>query len=128
MDAYSKRNLLDFEDVALENGLSHRWEARTPAAGLEAQQAGLTHLRLHPGKRSPFAHYHERAEELYLVMSGSGWAKLDDDIIELSARDVVRVAHQVVRAFEAGPEGMELLAFGAAHGADGVPIEDPWVA
>ncbi len=38
-------------------------------------------------------------------MAGSGRILLDDEIRELRQWDVVRVAPEVVRAFEAGPDG-----------------------
>jgi hypothetical protein len=41
---------------------------------------------------------------------------------------VVRVAPETVRAFEAGPEGIEVIAVGGRRPAegDGVPIPDWW--
>ena len=39
--------------------------------------------------------------------------KLDDEIIEVEALDVIRVSPEVVRGFEAGHDGFEVLAFGA---------------
>ncbi|HEX3910170.1 MAG TPA: hypothetical protein VHW67_05655 [Solirubrobacteraceae bacterium] len=39
----------------------------------------------------------------------------------------MRVAPEVARAFEAGLEGLELIAFGARHEADGEPVQDSWV-
>jgi hypothetical protein len=32
-----------------------------------------------------------------------------------------------VRAFEAGPDGLEQLAFGPHHGGDGKQVADEWV-
>jgi len=94
---------------------------------LEAEQTGVTHFRLRPGRRSPFAHRHADAEEVYVILAGSGRIKLDDDLVELRPLDAIRVAPDVVRAFEAGPDGLEFLAFGPHHDADGEPINDPWV-
>lgn len=37
-------------------------------------------------------------------LDGSGRIKLDDDVVELRQFDVVRVAPDVVKGFEAGPE------------------------
>jgi hypothetical protein len=33
----------------------------------------------------------------------------------------------VARAFEAGPEGLEFIAVGPHHDADGETVEDTWV-
>ena len=62
-----------------------------------------------------------------MVLSGSGQVKLDDEVRPLAAMDAVRVAPQVARAFEAGAEGLELLAFGPRHAGDGEVLdEDFW--
>jgi mannose-6-phosphate isomerase-like protein (cupin superfamily) len=127
-DPWTHLNLDDVEDVAPANGFGHRWEARVAREPLGAQAAGLAHFRLHPGKRSPFAHRHQAAEEIYVVLSGSGKVKLDDEVRDVRPRDAIRVAPRVVRAFEAGPDGLELLAFGARVAGDGEGVDDPWVA
>ena len=116
------------EDAAPANGFGERWEARVARVPLDAQDTGVTHFRLRPGKRSPFAHRHARAEEVYVILSGSGQVKLDDELRDVRPLDAIRVAPEVVRAFEAGPDGLELLAFGAHHDADGESVDDPWVS
>lgn len=125
--SYHHLNLDDVEDAAVANGLDHRWEARVARTDLGAETTGLTHFRLRPGKRSPFVHRHERAEEVYLVLSGSGRVKLGDDVRDVRPLDAIRVAPDLPRAFEAGPDGLEFLAFGPHVAADGVAVEDPWV-
>jgi mannose-6-phosphate isomerase-like protein (cupin superfamily) len=125
--AYTHISLLDVEDAAPANGFGERWEARVARAGLGAEQTGVTHFRLRPGKRSPFTHRHVQAEEVYVILAGSGRIKLDDEIADVRALDAIRVAPQVARAFEAGPEGLEWIAFGPHH-ADGEPVDDPWTA
>lgn len=124
---YTRINIDEVEDVAPANGFGGRWEARVARQDLDAEQTGLTHFRLLPGKRSPFAHRHERAEEVYVILAGSGRAKLDDEILEVGALDAIRVAPEVARAFEAGPEGLELIAFGPHREGDGEPVDDSWV-
>lgn len=124
---HTRINLAEVEDAAPANGFGARWEARVAREDLGAEQTGLTHFRLRPGKRSPFVHRHRRAEEVYVVLGGTGRVKLDDDIFEVRALDAVRVAPEVARAFEAGPEGLEFIAFGPHHDADGEPVDDSWV-
>jgi mannose-6-phosphate isomerase-like protein (cupin superfamily) len=123
---HTRINLADVDDAAPANGFGHRWEARVARQPLEAEQTGVTHFRLKPGKRSPFAHRHVRAEEVYVILSGSGRVKLDDEISDVRPLDAIRVAPEVARAFEAGPDGLEFIAFGPHH-ADGEPVDDPWV-
>jgi mannose-6-phosphate isomerase-like protein (cupin superfamily) len=126
-DHYSQINLAEIEDVAPANGFADRWQARAARTALGAQQTGLIHFRLLAGKRSPFVHRHASAEEIYVVLSGSGRLKLDDEIVNVRPLDAIRIAPQVARAFEAGSDGLELLAFGPHHPGDGELVDDDWV-
>ena len=128
MPPYTHVNLEDVEDAAPANGFGRRWEARVARTALETNEIGITHFRLRPGMRSPFSHRHAAAEEIYVALSGSGRIKLDDQIRDLRPLDAIRVAPHVARAFEAGPEGLEFIAFGPHHPGDGEPVNDPWVS
>jgi quercetin dioxygenase-like cupin family protein len=90
--AHTQINLADVDDAAPGNGFGARWEARVARDDLEAEQTGLTYFRLRPGKRSPFAHRHRNAEEVYLILGGTGRVKLDDEISEVRPLDAIRVA------------------------------------
>jgi mannose-6-phosphate isomerase-like protein (cupin superfamily) len=126
--SYSKKNLRQVEDSAPKHGFSEVGEARFPRTDLKAQDTGLAYHVLRPGKRQAFAHKHDQAEEIYVTLSGSGRIKLDDDVIELQPMDAIRISPSVVRALEAGPDGLELLAFGPRHEADGeiLSVDDFW--
>ncbi|MEP6641904.1 MAG: cupin domain-containing protein [Gaiellales bacterium] len=126
-DKYSQINLAEVEDAAPANGFADRWQARGARTALGAQQTGVTHFRLRAGKRSPFVHRHESAEEIYVILSGSGRLKLDDEIVDVRVLDAIRVAPEVARAFEAGGDGLEFLAFGPHCPADGEALDDDWV-
>jgi mannose-6-phosphate isomerase-like protein (cupin superfamily) len=119
-------SVLDVEDAAEKFGFSETHETRFPHGDLEAQQTGFSFHRFKPGKRQPFAHRHDEAEEIYVVLSGGGRLKLDDEIIEIGPMDAIRMAPRVTRALEAGDDGLEILAFGPRHGGDGEIIEDFW--
>ncbi len=125
--SHTQINLDDVEDAAPGNGFDDRWEARVARTALDAEQTGVTHFRLRAGKRSPFSHRHRHAEEIYVVLSGAGKVKLGDEISEVRRLDAIRVAPEVARAFEAGPDGLELIAFGPHHEEDGEPVNDPWI-
>jgi mannose-6-phosphate isomerase-like protein (cupin superfamily) len=125
---YTQINLAEVEDAAPGNDFGGHWEARVARVALDAEQTGVTHFRLRPGKRSPFAHRHARAEEVYVILGGSGQVKLDDRLFDVRPLDAIRVAPEVVRAFEAGPEGLEFLAVGAHNDSDGELVDDPWIA
>ena len=62
--------------------------------------------------RASGGHSHREQEEAYVVISGSGRIRLDDEIREIRQWDVIRVAPPVVRAFEAGPDGLDVIAVG----------------
>jgi quercetin dioxygenase-like cupin family protein len=61
-------------------------------------------------------------------VAGSGRARLDGEVVELSAWDVLRVAPGVVRSFEAGPDGLDVICIGGRKpaGGDTERLEDVW--
>lgn len=113
MSDYTIKNLKEVVDSAVEFGLSPNLEARFAKEALECEKLGLSYQRYAPGFRAPFGHTHKTQEEVYVLLSGSGRIKLDDEIVELKPWDAVRMAKGTMRNFEAGPGGAELLAFGA---------------
>jgi quercetin dioxygenase-like cupin family protein len=123
---YAIRNLKELEDSAVAFGLAPDLEARFARRALEAEHCGLSYQRLGPGYRGPFGHRHAAQEEIYVVLAGSGRIKIEDEVHELRPLDAVRVAPEVARGFEAGPEGLELLAFGAGESGDAQLIENFW--
>ena len=123
---FTLKNLAEVDDSAPKFGYAEVQEARFAKDELEAEQTGVSYQRLKPGKRQAFAHRHERAEEVYVVLGGSGQAKLEDQVVELRALDAIRVAPGVTRAFQAGPDGLELLAFGPRHDGDGDVLPGWW--
>lgn len=123
---YTVKKLTDVKDSAPEFGLGDFQQARFGNEDLDAEHTGFTYLRIKPDTRPPFAHRHERAEEVYVVLSGAGRIKLGDEIVEIERLDAIRVAPSVARGFEAGPEGLELLAFGARHPGDGEVLRGWW--
>jgi uncharacterized cupin superfamily protein len=125
-EAFTKVSLDAVDDAAPGNGFGDRWEARVARTALGAERTGVSFFRLLPGKRSPFTHRHTDAEEIYVVLSGSGRIKLDDDLLDVGPLDCIRVAPATARAFEAGPDGLEFLACGAHHPGDGETVQDPW--
>ena len=118
----------DVEDAAQSFGLSPALEARFGRRALDAKQVGISYQRLQPNFRIPFAHRHRTQEEIYVVLSGSGRAKLEDEIVELQQWDALRVDKETTRGFESGPDGMELLAVGApaTEGTDAEMVTGWW--
>jgi quercetin dioxygenase-like cupin family protein len=114
LSGYTKLNLAeDVENSAEKFGMGDVLAAHFVRDGLDARQSGVSLLRLKPNQRMPFGHTHKQQEEVYVVAGGSGRLKLDDDVLELARWDAVRIAPEVMRALEAGDEGLEIVAFGA---------------
>jgi quinol monooxygenase YgiN/quercetin dioxygenase-like cupin family protein len=123
---YTLRNLEDAEDMAAKYGYGEMGESRFVSDDLEAEQTGVSHQRLRPDTRQMFAHRHHRAEEVYVVLSGSGRARIEDELVELRALDAVRIAPDQTRQFEAGPDGLEYLVFSARAKGDAEIVRDWW--
>jgi mannose-6-phosphate isomerase-like protein (cupin superfamily) len=126
MADYTHKNLSEVEDAAPGFGHAEMGNVRFAKDDLDAERTGITHLKLNPGQRMPFGHKHDQAEEIYVVIAGSGRMKIDDEIVEIVELDAVRIAPEPGRAFEAGPEGISLLAVGARHDGDGEILPNWW--
>ena len=121
---FTLKNLkADLEDLGSNFGGAPDLEFRHASQALGLERCGLSYQRIPPDQRFPYGHTHEAQEEVYVVVGGSGRMKLDDEIVELEQWDVVRVSPGTWRGYEAGPEGLEMLVFGAPQlGED--PRED----
>lgn len=125
MSNYTKLNIDDVEDMAPQFGLGNVLEARFARRALELRNFGVSYERVAPNARVPFGHRHAEQEEVYVVLSGGGRMKIDDEIVELAARDLIRVPAGATRQPEAGPDGLELIAIGAPQ-ADDTEMIDGW--
>lgn len=126
MSDWEIRNLKDdVEDSAPKFGMAGV-EARFVRKDLGAEGVGVSYQRLDPGVRIPFGHSHGEQEEIYVVLAGSGRVKLGDEVADVRQWDAVRVAPSAMRAFEAGPDGLELIAFGAGAAGDVEMAPDFW--
>ena len=130
MAGWTKLNLKDdVDDQAPNFGLQGKLEARMARVPLEMENAGVSYQRLAPNYRVPFAHRHKTQEEVYIVLSGSARANLEGEVVELRPFDALRVHKDVMRGFEAGPDGVELIAVGAPNTGPGdAEVEQGWWA
>jgi quercetin dioxygenase-like cupin family protein len=126
MSNYTKVNLLELEDSVGER--VPEIEGRFGRTPLGSRDIGVSHFRYAPGFRSPMGHRHREQEEAYVVAAGSGRVLVDGDVVDLKLWDAVRVAPEVVRAFEAGPDGMDVIAIGGPkpEGGDGETAAADW--
>jgi quercetin dioxygenase-like cupin family protein len=113
MPSYKKLNFADVEDLAPGYGMGEICEARFARGALGAERIGVTCYHMKPGRRVGFGHSHPESEETYVVINGSGRFRVQDDVFDVGPRDVVYCPVNTMREWEAGSDGMELLAFGA---------------
>jgi mannose-6-phosphate isomerase-like protein (cupin superfamily) len=126
MSSYAIVNLLDLDDLVGDRAPGI--EGRFARPHLDSRDLGISHFRYEPNLRSPVGHKHGEQEEAYVIVGGSGRIRLDDEVRDLRQWDVVRVAPDVLRAFEAGPDGLEVIAVGGPRPqeGDGVMSSEPW--
>ncbi|HSD79745.1 MAG TPA: hypothetical protein VLB47_03760 [Solirubrobacteraceae bacterium] len=116
MPGYTIVNLVDdVEDMAPRFGYAPQMQSRFARVPLGLERSGVSLFRIAPGFRVPFGHRHGEQEEVYVVVRGSARMKLGADVVELRQWDAVRIAPETERGLEAGPDGLELIAFGAPN-------------
>ena len=125
MPDWTKSNFDDLRDVS-PTDVPMQWRFARDA--LQSPELGVSRFTYEPGARMPWGHRHRAQEEVYVVVAGSGRAKLDDDVIALGTWDALRVAPAVIRSFEAGPDGLEMLCIGGRKpkGPDSERFPDFW--
>lgn len=124
MSRYSVKNFMDVDPMGDPSAMELRFTRKY----LDSKELGVTLERIAPDFKSTLGHSHQVQEEAYVVIDGSGVAKLDDERIELKQWDVIRIAPEVVRGFDAGPDGLTLIAVGGTkpEGGDGEMVKDRW--
>ena len=117
MSSFAVVNLLEVEDSV--GARVPEIEGRFARKHLDSRDLGVSLFRYAANFRSPMAHSHREQEEAYVVVAGSGRVLLDGEVRELRQWDVLRVAPEVVRSFEGGPEGLDIVAIGGPKPEDG---------
>ena len=123
---YAITNLRDVEDMAAKHGFGETGASRFPRSDVGMEDSGLAYHTLKPGKQQPFGHKHKTAEEIHVILAGSGRVKLDDELVDVGELDLIRVAPEVTRAFEAGPDGLAWLVFSPRRENDADMVPDVW--
>jgi quercetin dioxygenase-like cupin family protein len=128
VSAYTVVNLKAVEDQAPKFGYAPHLQSRFARRDLQLRNSGISHFTLAPDFRIPFGHHHTEQEEVYVVVAGSARVRLGDETVDLDTWDAIRVAPEIARGLEAGPEGAEILAFGAPsnENADAQMVLDFW--
>lgn len=126
MADYTTTNLRALENAAPAFGMPEQLEARFARSPLGGTTWGMGLMSLAPGFRLPFGHKHSEQEEIYVIVRGSARMKVEDDIVELGEWDAIRLGRDTMRAVEAGPDGVEYLAFGVGTNPQDATMERDW--
>jgi mannose-6-phosphate isomerase-like protein (cupin superfamily) len=126
MGGYTKQSLREVENQAPNFGMPDEMEARFARTALDGETLGLSLFTLAPNFRIPFGHKHKGQEEVYVIVRGSARIKVGDEIVEADQWDAVRFDKDTMRAVEAGPEGVDYLAFGAGDDPGEVEMSEEW--
>jgi mannose-6-phosphate isomerase-like protein (cupin superfamily) len=121
---YTIKNLREAKDVAAEAGLSDALEARFAHEDLDSETSGISYQVIKAGQRQPFAHKHGEMEEIYVILSGNGRVKLNDELEDVGPLDAIRIAPSVIRAFEAAGDDLVLLVFSPRADGDAEVVKD----
>jgi uncharacterized cupin superfamily protein len=124
MANYTHTNLAEVEDAAVKGGFSESQEARFANDDLDLETLGVSYQVVKPGKHHAFGHRHKEAEEVYVVLAGSGKIHLDGDEVPVERLDAIRVAPEVTRGFEANSDGLELIVFSQKTPGDAEIVAD----
>jgi len=124
---YTTTNLKrDVEDSAPKFGMPDELQARFARRAIDGSTLGVSHFSLDPGFRMPFGHRHKDQEEVYVIVRGTALVKVDDEIVELGEWDVIRFDPEAMRNVEAGPDGVEYLAFSAGDDSQDAEMTQGW--
>jgi mannose-6-phosphate isomerase-like protein (cupin superfamily) len=118
MSAYTKLNLRTEVADAAVGRMPPGIEAHFAKRALDLENSGVTYYKLGPDFHPPFGHRHGEQEEIYIVITGSARIRVEDEELELGPLDAIRLAPETTRAVKAGPDGCELIAFGAPNPAE----------
>jgi len=84
---------------------------------------GLQRIQVEPGKWSTPAHVELAEEEIFYVLAGSGLSWQEGETYEVRADDcLVHRVEEATHTLNAGPEGLDVLAFGLRRAAGGTQL------
>jgi mannose-6-phosphate isomerase-like protein (cupin superfamily) len=87
-------------------------------AELGVSAFGMQIIQLPPDYADYPEHDHSDSaqEEVFAVLSGSGWMDVEDERVELDPETFVRVGAETKRKVYAGPKGLRMLVTGGCPG------------
>jgi uncharacterized cupin superfamily protein len=101
--------------------LASVWWDLGEAAG--SVSVGLQRIRIDPGKWSTPAHVELAEEEIFYVLGGSGLSWQEGETYEVGAGDcLVHRVEEATHTLNAGPDGLDVLAFGLRRASGGTHL------
>jgi uncharacterized cupin superfamily protein len=98
--------------------LAGRWRDLGSAAG--SVTVGVQRIEILAGKWSTPAHVELGEEEIFFVLRGSGLSWQDGETFEVASHDcLVHFVEEATHTLNAGPDGLDVLAFGMRHAVGG---------
>jgi len=128
MADHAKINLRDeAEDQAPKFSMPDGIEARFARKAMgDSPLSGVSYFAYGPDFKTAFGHTHSEQEETYVVVAGGGTVRVGDEDVEMRTWDAIRIEPGAPHAIAAGPDGMEIIAFGAGPSGDADMISDYW--
>jgi mannose-6-phosphate isomerase-like protein (cupin superfamily) len=128
MAEHAKINLRDeAEDQAPKFSMPDGIEARFGRKAMgDSPQSGVSYFAYGPDFKTAFGHTHAEQEETYVVVAGAGTVRVGEEDVAVRTWDAVRIPPGLPHAIAAGPDGMEIIAFGAGPSGDAEMISDYW--
>ena len=129
MANYTMKALEEIPDVLGD----YPGEMRMGSYGLDCEQVAFTWRRMPPqtGGKGSYGHRHKTQEEVYFVASGTLQFKLEDEVLDVPAGTLVRVAPEVARSvWNEGPDDAILIMVSRKTddpAGDIEKVEDFWV-
>jgi mannose-6-phosphate isomerase-like protein (cupin superfamily) len=111
MSDYTAKHIKDMEAGFHGGFVKARAELGVTAFGMQV-------IQLPPDFADYPEHDHSESgqEEVFAVLSGSGWMDIEGERVELDGETLVRVGANTKRKTYAGPQGLRMLALGGAPG------------
>jgi uncharacterized cupin superfamily protein len=105
--------LADVDATEQDKGRVHR-RRRDLGTAAGSVLSGCKHVEVPPGKRSSTRHCHSLEDEIFVVLGGGGGVLLGDEATPVRRGSVVYRPRGtgVAHTFEAGDDGLTLLAYG----------------
>jgi quercetin dioxygenase-like cupin family protein len=125
MPEWTKKNFDELRDVSPQDA-PMQWRFAREALG--SPELGVSRFTYEPGARMPWGHRPRVQEEAYVVVAGSVVPSSMTRSSSYRVWDVLRVVPAVVRSFEAGPQGLDVICIGGRKpkGGDTERFEDFW--